>query len=167
MTGVGWKSWIVMAATVGAGVGLVTAAHKPQIYRSEALVSVVRPRVPEALGRPAVTRPMSTGLESIRQLILTRTNVERLSREFNLYPEERRHGRMEEAFARMRSFVDITGLSDDVIRVSFVGDDSRTVMKVAQRLASLVIQVNQFDRERLAQSQGELREAQLDQLKTV
>ena len=164
MTGVGWKSWIVTAATVGAGVGLVIAARKPHIYRSEALVSVVRPRVPDTLGRPAVTPPMSTGVESIRQLILTRPSLERLSREFNLYPEERRQARMEEVFARMRSSVDITGLSDDVLRVSFVGDDSRTVMEVAQRLASLIIQANQFDRERLAQSQGEIRQAQLDQL---
>ena len=102
MTSVGWKSWIVTAATVGAGGRTRHGCAHASIYRSEALVSVVRPRVPDTLGRPAVTPPMSTGVESIRQLVLTRTRLERLIQEFNLYPEERRHARMEEVFAKMR-----------------------------------------------------------------
>ena len=135
----GWTSWMLTATVVGAGAGLVTAAGTPHRYRSEALILVVPQRVPDTYVRSSVTTPMSARLQSIGQMILSRTRLERMIQEFNLYAEERRHALMEDVIEIMRKNVDFTPQSDDSFRVGFVGTEPRTVMKVAERLAALFI----------------------------
>ena len=92
----GWTSWMLTATVVGAAAGLVTAARTPHRYRSEALILVVPPACAGDL-RPierdhAAERPSS---DPSARLILSRTRLERMIQEFDLYAEERRHALME------------------------------------------------------------------------
>ena len=73
---------------------------------------------------------------------------------------------MEEVVERMRNDIDITLQSDNTFRVGFVGGDAPEVMKVTQRLVSLLIQENVQDRALLAEQTDEFIKSQLEDLRT-
>jgi polysaccharide chain length determinant protein (PEP-CTERM system associated) len=149
--------WIaVTAATFG------VARALPNKYKSETLILVVPQRVPESYVRSTVTMRIEDRLHSITQQILSRTRLEQIIKEFNLYSEERRTGIMEDVVERMRKDIGIEIVKGDAFRVAYTGDDPRVVMKVTERLASLFIDESLRDREVLAQGTNQFLEAQLE-----
>src|SRR5215467_10981200 len=86
-------------------VSAITAAaarRLPVLYRSQAMIQVVPQRVPENYVKATVTTRIEDRLQSIRQQILSRTRLEQVIQEFNLYPEARRIDIMENVVDRMR-----------------------------------------------------------------
>jgi len=148
---------IIAAATAAA------ARRLPDWYRSDTLILVVPQRVPESYVKSTVTTRIEDRLQSISQQILSRTRLERIIQDFNLYPAERRTGIMEDIVERMRtSEISVQVVKGDAFRVSYVGRDPRTVMKVTERLASLFIEENLRDREVLAEGTNQFLEAQVE-----
>jgi len=157
------RIWLVLVpfAIVSAATA-VWARRLPDRYRSETLILVVPQRVPESYVRPTVIGGIEDRLPSITQQILSRTRLERIIRDFNLYAEQRRVGIMEDIVDRMRQDVGVQLVRGDAFTVSFAGDDPRTVMRVTDRLASLFIEENLRDREVLSEGTNQFLEAQLD-----
>ena len=156
MSRLGWKRWILTATVIGAATGLIAAARTPNRYRSEALIRVSVESVPGTSVRPSETPPISVVLQqSVGQNILSRTRLERLIEEFNLYADERRYSVVETVVEQMRKDVVISPQGDDSLRVGFVGTEPRTVMRVAERLTALFIQEAQQDRQVLAEQTHE------------
>jgi len=147
---------IVSAATA------TYSRYLPDIFRSETLILVVPQRVPESYVRSTVTTRIEDRLQSISQQILSRTRLERIIQDFNLYVEQRRTGIMEDIVEQMRRDIVIQVVKGDAFRVSYTGQDPRTVMKVTDRLASLFIEENLRDREVLAEGTNQFLEAQLE-----
>lgn len=148
---------IISAVTAGA------ARRLPDWYRSDTLILVVPQRVPESYVRATVTSRIEDRLQSISQQILSRTRLERVIQDFNLYAAERRTGIMEDIVERMRTReISVQVVKGDAFRVSYVGQDPRTVMKVTERLASLFIEENLRDREVLAEGTNQFLEAQVE-----
>ena len=148
---------VISAVTAGA------ARRLPDWYRSETLILVVPQRVPENYVKATVTTRIEDRLHSISQQIMSRTRLERVIQDFNLYPEERRTGIMEDIVERMRTReITVQVVKGDAFRVSYIGRDPRTVMKVTERLASLFIEENLRDREVLAEGTNQFLEAQLE-----
>jgi polysaccharide chain length determinant protein (PEP-CTERM system associated) len=143
---------------------LTTAVSRvlPDRYRSETLILVVPQRVPESYVRSTVTTRIEDRLQSISQQILSRTRLERIIQDFNLYANERRTGIMEDVVDGMRKDIVVQVVKGDAFRVTYSGDDPRTVMRVTERLASLFIEENLRDREVLAEGTNQFLEAQLD-----
>src|SRR5204863_5164360 len=80
--------WIVIAvlpivATAAAGLGMFL----PSTYTSSAVIVVEGQQIPESMVRPTVTIGTDTRLQRISQEILSRSRLERLIREFSLYPD--------------------------------------------------------------------------------
>ena len=78
----------------------------PNLYRSDTLILVVPQRVPESYVRSTVTTRIEDRLQSITQQILSRTRLERIIQDFNLYAEsaqDRDHGRHRRADAAATS----------------------------------------------------------------
>ena len=147
---------IVSAATA------TYSRYLPDIFRSDTLILVVPQRVPESYVRSTVTTRIEDRLQSIAQQILSRTRLERIIQDFNLYVEQRRTGIMEDIVEQMRKDIRIDVVKGDAFRVSYTGDNPRTVMKVTDRLASLFIEENLRDREVLAEGTNQFLEAQLE-----
>ena len=82
---------------------------------------------------------------------MSRTRLERIITDLNLYVDERRLGIMEDVVERMRRAITVTIVKGDAFQVGFVGQDPRTVMKVAERLSSLFIEESIRDREVLVE----------------
>jgi polysaccharide chain length determinant protein (PEP-CTERM system associated) len=96
-------------------------------------------------------------------MILSRSRLERIIDDFNLYPEERRVMVMEDVVARMRDRdVSVRVERGDAFRVSYVAGDPRTAQQVAARLGSLFIDENLRDREALAEQTSQFLEGQLE-----
>jgi polysaccharide chain length determinant protein (PEP-CTERM system associated) len=157
------RVWLLLLPlAIVAATTAVVARKLPDRFRSEALIVVVRQRVPESYVKSTVTTRIDDRLQSMMQQILSRTRLERIIQDFNLYPEERRTGIMEDIVDRMRNR-DITAqiVQGDSFRVSYTGRDPRTVMKVTERLASLFIEENLRDRELQAENTDQFLESQL------
>jgi protein tyrosine kinase modulator len=133
----------------------------PNRYRSETLILVVPQRVPDSYVKSTVTARIEDRLLSITYQILSRTRLERIINDFNLYATKRRTGVMETIVEDMRKDITIKVVKGDAFRVAYVGDDPRTVMQVTERLASLFIEDNLKDREQLAEGTNQFLEAQL------
>jgi len=84
---------LVTLALVSAATA-VGALFLPNRYRSETLILVVPQRVPESYVKSTVTARIEDRLLSISQQILSRTRLERIIHDFNLYAAERRTGVM-------------------------------------------------------------------------
>ena len=110
----------------------------PDRYRSETLILVVPQRVPESYVKSTVTAKIEDRLLSITHQILSRTRLERIIHDFDLYAATRRTGVMETIVEDMRKDITMKVVKGDAFRVAYVGDDPRTVMQVTERLASSV-----------------------------
>ena len=152
---------IVPFAVIGAGTAVV-ARILPDKYRSDTLILVVPQRVPESYVRSTVTTRIEDRLQSLSQQLLSRTRLERIIEEFNLYARERRTGIMEDIVEQMRDDIKIDVVRGDAFRVAYTGAEPRTVMKVTERLASSVIEENLRDRDVLAEGTTQFLEAQLE-----
>jgi polysaccharide chain length determinant protein (PEP-CTERM system associated) len=162
------RYWLLLVpfAVVAAGTAIY-ARQLPDLYRSQAVLQVVSQRVPESYVRPTVTMSLQARLQSIRSLILSRTRLERLILELNLYPQEREAGAiMEDLVERMRREVQVQTVQGDVFQVGFVGRDARVVTTVAERLASMFIDESLRDRAVLAEGTDQFLESQLEEARS-
>ncbi len=151
---------LVTTAVVSAGVA-AAALLLPNRFRSETLILVVPQRVPETYVKSTVTAKIEDRLQSITQEILSRTRLERIILDFDLYAVARPTRLMETIVEDMRRDIDVKVVKGDAFRVAYVGDDAQTVMRVTSRLASLFIEENLRDREALAEGTNRFLETQL------
>jgi uncharacterized protein involved in exopolysaccharide biosynthesis len=150
------KWWPVVGVAVGVIAGAVAFSFATPIYEASTSVVIIPQRVPEDFVRSTVTALLSERLNLISQQILSRTRLERIIREFNLYEEEQERTLMEDVIEQMRSAISINidAKGNDgaptSFSVSFQSPDPRTAMRVTERLASLFVQENLEDRALLA-----------------
>ena len=158
------RKWLILVpAIVVAAAGLAWIQHLPNVYRANTLIIVVPQRVPESYVRSTVTTRIEDRLQSISQQILSRTRLEKIVQDFNLYPERRQAEVMEDIVDHMRQDISIDIVKGDAFRVSYSAAQPVTAMKVTERLASLFIDESLRDREALAEGTNSFLEAQLDE----
>jgi polysaccharide chain length determinant protein (PEP-CTERM system associated) len=155
--------WLVLLPFLLLGAGTaITTRFIPNRFRSETLILVVPQRVPESYVKSTVTTRIEDRLQSIQQQILSRTRLERIIVDLNLYQKERRTGIMEDIVVQMRQDINVEVVKGDAFRIAFTGDDPRSVMQATERLASLFIEENLRDRSTLAENSYEFLDSQLD-----
>jgi polysaccharide chain length determinant protein (PEP-CTERM system associated) len=160
------RKWlIVLPALLVAIIAVAVIYQLPNVYRSETLILVVPQRVPETYVKSTVTARIEDRLQSIGQQILSRTKLEQIVSDFDLYKRERQRGElMEDIVETMRTRdIAIGVVKGDAFRVSFMSDDPRIAMRVTERLGSLFIDESLRDREVLAQGTSEFLATQLDE----
>ena len=153
-----------------AAITFAWAYSLPNRYRSETTILVIPQRVPEKFVQSTISADVSDRLQAISQQILSRTRLERIIQEFNLYEEERKTLIMEDLVEQMRVRdikVNVAAprrRADDAssFSVSFESSSPRTAMQVTERLASMFVQENLQDRELLADSTNQFLQAQLE-----
>ena len=145
------RKWLIVIPTVTLALATaVVTYYLPNKYQSDTLILVVPQRVPESYVRSTVTTRIETRLQSISQQILSRTRLERIIQDFNLYADRRKTDIMEDIVEAMRKDIKVDIVKGDAFRVTFTGDDPRTTMRVTERLASFFIDESLRDREVLA-----------------
>jgi polysaccharide chain length determinant protein (PEP-CTERM system associated) len=168
---IAWRRrWFILAPFVLIMAGTFTVTQLlPDLYRSSALLLIVPQRIPENLVRSTVTTRLDERLSAISQEILSRTRLENIVQEFDLYPNERRRMIMEDVIENMRS-KDIIfspprsrGGDSGSFTISFEYTNPRTAMLVTERLASLFIRENIENRAVLADQTDQFLQSQLQE----
>ncbi len=147
------RKWMILLPFLAiSGATYFWAKSLPDSYRSETMIMVVPQRVPEQYVKPATTESIEDRLGTIREQILSRTRLEKIINDLNLYQDLRHHYLMEDLVEQMRGDIAITVARDDSFRVAYVSSNPITAMKVTEQLTTAFIEQNLRDRE--VQAQG-------------
>jgi len=144
------RRWWLMAPLFFCGFVAFGVAHFwPEKYRSEALILVEQQKVPELYVTPNVVTGLQDRLQSMTQQILSRTRIQKLIEQFNLYPDPRQHTNIDELVDKMRAdirieLVQAPGRQDELtaFRISFLYSSARVAQQVTSELTSLFIDEN-------------------------
>ena len=82
------KWWLVLPSIIGTLMAIFYSYTLPPLYRSSTLILVEPQKVPQSYVSPTVTSSVEDRLNTISQQILSRTNLERIIKEFNLYEKD-------------------------------------------------------------------------------
>jgi polysaccharide chain length determinant protein (PEP-CTERM system associated) len=162
---IGWRrKWqIVLPAIAVAAAASSWVYRLPDRYRSDTLLLVLPQRVPETFVRSAVATRGDDRLQSITHQILSRTQLEQIIRDFNLYAERRDTVPMQDVVDAMRAHdIEILSVKGDAFRLSFIANRPDVAMQVASRLASLFIGQTSRDRASIADGTDRFLEVQLE-----
>lgn len=104
------RHWVlVLVFTIlGPPIGYGAAKVIPPKYKSETVVLVEQPSVPRTILAQLDTSSMNQQLASLKQQILSRTNLERIIRENGVYREDLNKRSMDELVARLQLAIDVT-----------------------------------------------------------
>jgi polysaccharide chain length determinant protein (PEP-CTERM system associated) len=161
------KRWWMVALpfAIGTVVGVYLYRSTPEQYRSETMIMVVPQRVPDTYVKPTVTGTVEDRLASINDQIMSRSRLERIITDYDLYRETRRAGTiMQDVVEQMRDDIEVEPpvQGQQTFKVSYSSSDPGTARKVTERLASLYIEENLRDRESLAENTSLFLESQLE-----
>lgn len=164
--------WIV-AATVFVGVfaGLLVARSMADVHTAEVTVQVLPQRVPDAYVRPTVTSTVEERLKTIEGVIRSRTGLEQIIVEYNLFPEVRATS-VDDAVAETNKALSVDAAAGaggrrpgpgliTAFRVGFAYPDREVALKVTQRLTDLLINENSRMREAAADQTSQFLQSQL------
>lgn len=157
------RKWLILVPFVLCSAGAVfVSKHLPNEYRSETLIMLMPQRVPDSYVKSTVTGKIEDRLATLNDQILSRSRLEPIITELNLYPELQRTSVMEDVVRRMRSDISVDIDGKESFRVSYISRDPELAQKVTARLASLFIEQNLRDRENMAEETNQFLEAQLE-----
>ena len=152
------KWYIIIAFMCSIFISFGVYKYLPKVYKATTLILVQPQRVPESYVRATITDSMVNRLNTISQEILSRTRLEHVIQEFNLYSELRSKVPMEGIVEMMRKAIEIKVQKEpqnerttNSFSISFEGGEARTVMMVTNKLTSLFIEENLKVRESQAE----------------
>src|SRR5438874_5062970 len=157
------RKWLILIPFVVASVTtFMIVKHLPNRFQSKTLILVVPQRVPDSYVHSTVSAPIEDRLRSMKEEILSRSRLQRIVEDFNLYPEERQRLTMEDVVEKMRREIVIDTVKGDSFTVSYTAGNARVAMRVTERLASMFIEESLRDRVVLAEGTSTFLESQLE-----
>ncbi len=163
---------VIMTGTV------LYVTFAPRLYKASTLVLVTPQKVPESFVQSTVTSRIEERLQSISQEVMSRTRLEQVINEFNLYKDERKSINREEVVELMQKNirVELPTRKEEkgYFTISYIGKDPNIVTTITNRLASLFIEENLRFREQQAVGTTEFlaselttKKAKLEELETA
>ncbi len=123
----------------------------PKIYQSSMLIVVTPQKVPASFVASTITIDLNERMGAIIQETLSRTQLEKIVQEFDLYPSAKESA-LEGRVQRLRKSVKIQWPgSRNVFQLSYESEDPEKAKQVTSRLGSLFIEQNLHVRERAAE----------------
>lgn len=169
------RKWLVMAGLIlGTYVALIVSSQLPDMFQSEMLVQVVPQRVPDDFIKSTVTLRTTERLSALSEQIMSRTELERLVVDMNLFPSERATMPMQDVIELMRSRVVVEPVRSmrnsqdpESFYIRFSYPDPVLAKTVTERLGALFIEVNARDRGNMAQATQGFLETQLQEARRL
>ncbi len=84
------KWWIIIAFLLTLLAGLAYALNAPKVYEAQTLIVVQSQKVPQDFVRTIVSSDVEDRLRTITQEVTSRTNIERIINEFQLFSNSTR-----------------------------------------------------------------------------
>ena len=147
--------------------GLLYCLFSAKIYSTSTTIVVVPQRVPEAYVRSTITGDIDERIRGIWQEVTSRTSLERIIEQFNLYPGARERLPMETVVGAMRKKIQIdspTTARTNAYILSYEGADPILITKVVNALANMFIEANLKLRETQARGTAEFLSEELEKV---
>jgi polysaccharide chain length determinant protein (PEP-CTERM system associated) len=140
-------SLFLLSLPVGLGSYLLT----PKVYQATSLLSYEQQKINPNKMSPDVVSRIKDIVSSLTQIVTSRTNLEKIIVDLNLYPEERKKRPMEDVVDSMRQKIQIEpSKQGDIFQITFSYSIPEKVVKVTNALAAKFIEENLKYREEKA-----------------
>jgi polysaccharide chain length determinant protein (PEP-CTERM system associated) len=167
---IAWRrKWLILVSVVTCTfAGLVVSARLPNLFRSEMLIQIVPQRVPTEFVRTTVTLRTEDRIQAIFQQAKSRTRLEQIINDLNLYPEERARLPIQDVVERMQDQVSVEVIRGDrnesaeAFKVKFQYPDAELSARVTGILGASFVSQNSKDREELSKATNEFLQRQLE-----
>jgi len=167
------RVWLIaLPPVVTLFAALIYSSTVTNMYQSDMLIAIDPQRVPDAFVRSTVTLSTDQRLDAITVHVLSRTALQLIIEEFNLYESELRTTPMDEVVAKMRSKIEVAlerprpqwGMPSGptAFHLRFTYGDPVVATAVTGRLGSSFVAQNTTDRGALAGATNRFLESQLD-----
>ena len=156
---------ILLMPLVGLGVSFLI---KPE-YLSQTLVLIEQQKVPDDYVKPVVNEDLDARLASMKEQILSRSRIEPIVDQFNLYPKLNMDDRIE----AVRKDIDVKPIHSEIAHtgglpgffISFKANDAHLAQQVCAEITSLFVSQNLQARQMSAQGTTSFLESQLAEAK--
>jgi len=148
-----WHKLIIGCLLSALSVGIFIYLTTPKVYQSTASIIYQQQKInPSKLSQDEEKR-IDEMVNTVTQQVTSRTSLEKIIQEFNLYPEMREEMPIEDVIGKMRTEhirISVQRTKGNVFTVSYQGPEPRVVMRVTNALASKFIEENLRVREERA-----------------
>ncbi|PYQ42311.1 MAG: hypothetical protein DMF77_13325, partial [Acidobacteria bacterium] len=156
-----WTPFVVIMLIAIAGVFIL-----PRKYRSSTMIMVEPRKVADYFVMPMASEGIAQRLNTIRQIVLSRTRLEGVVRTLNPYPELA--GVPPQVVADyMRGAISIRVQGSDSFIIEYVNRDPRKAMAVTNALARQFVEDSSFLRDNMTEKAYEFIQANLDDTRKV
>ena len=153
---------LVGIALVGSLLALAYPFTLSYKYRSVTTLQVV-PQITNTYVQPTVETKIEDRLPAIGQQFLTRARLEKIVRDFNLYPDLRESSVMEVVIEQMRRDISFEPVNREVFMLGYTGTSPREALAVTERVSGLFIQDNARDRGAMATANSNFFSAEVEE----
>jgi polysaccharide chain length determinant protein (PEP-CTERM system associated) len=147
------RRWIliVVLALVGPPLAYGVSRLLPEKFRSQTLVLIEQPTVSNKIVDSLDTSDINQRLSSMQQQILSRSRLEPIIRQFNLYPQDVNRKSMDELVARLQKAIEVTPIAPmsetrtqqlPGFYIAVTLDNARNAQEVCTAVTSLFIEQN-------------------------
>jgi capsular polysaccharide biosynthesis protein len=132
-----WPSVVLTLALGALGFGVFSHFRQPT-YRSETVILYVERRATDDEAR--VENAQQAVAVRLKELLFARPNLERVVKQFGLYPETRAKYGMVDAIEELKKHVEFRAPGGDTFSIAFDGRSPSEAQRVTAELARLVIE---------------------------
>lgn len=132
-----WPSVVLMLALGALAFGVFSHFRQPT-YRSETVILYVERRATDDEAR--VENAQQAVAVRLKELLFARPNLERVVKQFGLYPETRAKYGMIDAIEELKKHVEFRAPGGDTFSIAFDGRSPSEAQRVTAELARLVIE---------------------------
>lgn len=158
--------WILVPGLLAWIATFLYVRRLPSIYISETVILVEPPKVPSEYVRPTSVGTVQSRLSTISQQIMSRTRLEKIILDNNLYVEKLKTTPMEVLVETMRNDLDLIVNKTDAFTLAYSALDPLVAQKVTSEVASLYIEENLKSRSEQTEGVTQFIESQLQETET-
>jgi polysaccharide chain length determinant protein (PEP-CTERM system associated) len=158
------KKRILLIATLAGFTGVASfffVRALPDVYESETVILVEAPKIPAEYVRLTTVGTIESRLATIEQQIKSRTRLEKIILDNNLYVDQLKNSPMEAVLEEMRRDINLSVIKSDAFRISYQSSDPFLAQKVTREIVSQYIEESLKDREQLSEGVSDFLEGQL------
>jgi polysaccharide chain length determinant protein (PEP-CTERM system associated) len=159
------KGLIIAAGLVTFLLAGFLAANLPEVYRSSTLILITPQKLPASYISSTSTMSVEQRVQTITRQILSRTSLEKIINEFDLFQLKTSGTTMEERVEALRKRVKIEVRRSDTFELTFDASNPEIAMRVTARLASFFIEENLRAREQQAEGTTSFINAEAERLR--
>jgi polysaccharide chain length determinant protein (PEP-CTERM system associated) len=140
---------IVVLAIVGAPLAYGVSRFLPNKFKSQTLVLIEQPTISSDIVKSLDTTDINQRLSSMQQQILSRSRLEPIIRQFNLYPQDVNQTSMDDLVVRLQKAIEVTPILPMTetraqqlpgFYVAVTMDNARNAQEVCTAVTSLFIE---------------------------